>query len=132
MEELQEDAAHISRIIQFDVKLNIDDLLNSLMHEDITEAVTEAFNFLYSLPGPGEGDEMYIKPESCMVIIFIQQMLVQYLTKRLMKLMTTEAIIIHHKQFPPFYLEQYLGSQAHFSLQDTIANYNGALKKTKM
>ena len=132
MEELQEDAAHISRIIQFEAKLNVSDLLNFMTHEDVREAITEAFNFLYSLPGPGEGDEMFIKPESCMVIIFIQQMLVLFLTKRLMKLMTTEAIIIHHKQFPPFYLEQYLGSQAHFSLQDTIATYNGALKKTKM
>ena len=131
MEELQEDAANISRIIRVDAKLNVDDLFNSLTHENVKEAVTEAFNFLYSLPGQGEGDEMFIKPESCMVIIFIQQMLVLFLTKRLMQLMTTEAIIIHHKQFPPFYLEQYLGSQAHFSLKETITTYNGALTKTK-
>ena len=51
-----------------------------------------------------------------------------YLTKRIMQLMTPEALIEHRKKIPSSYLENYLTHQAHFSLNRLINKYHGGLK----
>ena len=108
-------------------------LLMTITHEDVVGAVTEAFNLLYSAPGPqDEGDQLDLTPEGCMVISFLQQMLVQLLTKRLMNLMTPETVILNRKTIPYFYLGHYLTNQAHFSLKENISNYHKALKATML
>lgn len=74
---------------------------------------------------------MFLNPEGCMVISLLVQILVRFFTKKLMNLMTTEAVILHRDKIPSSYLEDYLSNQAHFSLKETIAKYYEALKDTK-
>lgn len=133
MSEQMSDAAHVLYLISNDPKF--DGLLQNLTHVDAMQAVAEGFNLLYSAPAPDhhdEGAQLDLTPEGCMVIALLQQMLVQLLTKRLMNLMTTEAVILNRNKIPYPYLEHYLNNQAHFSLKETINNYHGALKATKM
>lgn len=104
-----------------------------MTHEDAMEAVTEAFNLLYSAPGPMQDEGVqYLTPEGCMVVAIIQQMLIRLLVKRLMNLMTAEAVVLNRNKIPYSYLGHYLINQAHFSLRETIRNYHGAVKATKM
>ena len=60
------------------------------------------------------------------------QVLVRLLTKRLMSLMTTEAVVLNRNKIPYSYLEHYLTNQAHFSLKEAITNYHTALQATSM
>ena len=97
------------------------------------QAVTEAFNLLHSAPGhQGEGGQLDLTPEGCLVVSLLQQVLVRLLTKRLMNLMTTEAVVLNRNKIPYTYLEHYLSNQAHFSLKEAIKNYHGAFKATIM
>ena len=94
-------------------------------------AVTEAFNLLHVAPGPQEEEgQLDLTPEGCMVVSLLQQVLVRLLTKRLMNLMTTEAVVLNRNKIPYSYLEHYLRNQAHFSLKEAITNYHNAHKVT--
>jgi hypothetical protein len=123
------DTAHVFNLIVCDPKF--EGVLQNLTHQDAMQAVTEAFNLLYSAPGPQEeGGQLDLTPEGCMVVSLLQQVLVRLLTKRLMNLMTTEAVILNRNKIPYSYLENYLSNQTHFSLKEVIANYHTALMAT--
>lgn len=128
-DELEWDADHISSLVECDPKFA--GVLKSLTHQDVVEAVAETFNLLHSAHGPqDEGGELDLTPEGCLVVAILQQMLVRLLAKRLMNLITAEAVILNRNKIPSIYLWHYLGSQTHFSLKDTIRKYHGALKAT--
>ena len=106
-------------------------LLQSLTHHEAMQAVTEALNLLHSAPGPqDEGDQLDLTPEGCMVVSLLQQVLVRLVAKRLMNLMTTEAVILNRNKLPYSYLQNYLGNQTHFSLKEALTNYHAALRAT--
>ena len=131
MDELRMDTAHIFNLIMCDPKY--EGLLQTLTHHDAMQAVTEALNLLHVAPGPHEeGGQLDLTPEGCMVVSLLQQLLVRLLTKRMMNLMTTEAVILNRNKVPYSYLEHYLSNQAHFSLKEAITNYHNALKATIM
>ena len=92
------------------------------------QAIIEAINTLHQVLGPSEGKQYILTPDCCMVISIAQQLLVQILTKRMINLMTPEAIVLNHSKIPYFYLEHYLCSQAHFSLKEMITKYYTQLK----
>lgn len=123
------DTAHVFNLIVCDPKF--EGLLQNLTHQEAMQAVAEAFNLLHSAPAPQEeGGQLDLTPEGCMVVSLLQQILVRLLTKKLMNLMTTEAIILNRNKIPYSYLDNYLSNQAHFSLKEAITNYHTALKAT--
>lgn len=86
-------------------------------------SVDEALQVLYCFPGPGENlGSISAYTDSCLVISVLQQWLVRYLCKRLMQLMTPEALAIHHHHIPTSYCVNYLLHQVHFSLKELIWN----------
>ena len=129
LHELRMDTQHVFSLIVCDPEF--EGLLKTLTHQEAMNAVVEAINLLYTAPGPQEeGGQLDLTPEGCMVVSFLQQVLIRLLTKRLMQLMTTEAIILHRNKIPFSYLGNYLGNQAHFSLKEAVTNYHAALKAT--
>lgn len=128
-DELEKDTDHICSLIVCDSKFA--GVLKNMKRRDVNVAIAEAINLLYSAPGPqNEEGQLDLTPDGCMVIAVIQQLLIRLFTKRLMNLMTAEAIILNRNKIPYSYLGHYLISQAHFSLKDTITNTHKTLKVT--
>ena len=131
MVELKEDADHLFQLIEEDSKY--EGLLQILTHEAAMQAVTEAFNLLYSAPRPLEDKvNMDLTTEGCLVVSLLNQFLVRYLIKKLMQLMTTEAIILYRNSIPKSYLNHYFKCQAHFSLRDLISIYHKQYRSTML
>ena len=129
--ELEEDAAHLFQLIQCDPKY--EGLLQTMSHDVAMQAVADALNLLYNAPGPlGKGGQLDLTPEGCLVVSLLQQLLVRLLMKRVMQLMTTEAVILYRNKIPYSYLNHYLSFQAHFSLKDLISSYHAAYSATKL
>ena len=61
-----------------------------------------------------------ITSEIKFVVAMLQQWLVMYLCKKLMQLMTPEALLTNHKKIPTHYISAYLTHQTHFSLRQLI------------
>ena len=97
-------------------------------HQDASGAAREAFKILYSAPEQGEEA---LSPRGCLVVSLLQQAFVRLFIKKLMNLMTTEAVILYRNKIPSSYLENYLRNQAHFSLKEVITKYHTALKATQ-
>ncbi len=127
--EMEMDAAHVFNLIVPNPKF--EGLLRNLRHSEAMQAVTDAFNLLHSAPGSQvKGGRLDLPPSGCMVIALLQQVLVRLFTKKLINLMTTEAIILNRNTVPHSYLEHYLANQAHFDLKEVIDNYHTAFKAT--
>lgn len=127
--ELKIDTEHVFRLITCDPKF--EGLLMNLTHQEAVQAVAEAFSLLHSAPGPTKGGkQLDLTPDGCMVVSLVLQLLIRLLTKRLMNLMSAEAVVLNRNKIPYSYLKNYLFNQAHFSLKDTIKGYNEALKAT--
>ena len=126
LNELHNDAVHVFSLMHYDPKY--EGLLKTLTRQNAMRAVMEAFNLLYSAPAPqDEGGQNDLTLEGCMVVSILQLLLVRLFTKRLMQLMTTEAIILNRKKIPFSYLANYISNQAHFSLKDLITQYHKAV-----
>ena len=65
-------------------------------------------------------EDQKITPETHFLIKLLQQWLVMYLCKKLMQLMTPEALLTNHKKIPTHYISTYLVHQSHFSLRQLI------------
>ena len=131
MTELAADAVHIFHLIVCDPKF--EGLLQTMLHEEAMQAVADALNLLYAAPAPHEeGGQLDLTPEGCLAVSVLQQLLVCLLTKRVMQLMTTEAVILNRNKIPHSYLNHYLNCQAHFSLKEAVSNYHGAYNATMM
>ncbi len=101
-------------------------LLQSLKCREAGEAVIEAMKVLH--PGATKfSEKLHLTSRVCLVMSLLQQLFVRLLTKRLMNLMTAEAVILHRNKIPHSYLKNYLNCQAHFSLKEVITKYHTAL-----
>ena len=80
-------------------------------HEDIAYATEQAFKLLNSTD---------YKPDGFLIIEIIEQILIRYIVKKIMQLMTPEGIVINNEIIPQSYIINYLKFQTHFSLKDTI------------
>ena len=121
------DSAYLLDIAACDTEFN--GLLENIKVREAGEAVAEAFNSLHSdahLQG-----QLYLTPMGCLVVSLLQQLLVRLLIKRLMNLMTAEAVILHRNKIPHSYLRNYLNCQAHFGLNEVIKKYHNALLQEK-
>ena len=66
-------------------------------------------------------DSTYTVPPATQLIwSLLVQWLVRHFCKRLMQLMTPEALVLHKRQIPASYIHNYLTFQKHFSLKDLI------------
>lgn len=123
------DSEHVFHLIKCDAKF--EGLLKNFTHQDAALAVIEAFNLLHTAPGPKkDGRYLDLTPDGCMVVSLIQQLLIRLLTRRLMNLMSAEAIVLNRNKIPYSYLKNYLRDQAHFSLKKTVRGYHVALTET--
>lgn len=126
--ELEHEAEHLFDIVLHDPEF--DGLMPDLNHNGAYQAVVDSINMLHTAPSPEDGQQENLSAEGCMVISLLQQWLVQYFCKKLMQLMTPEALILHRNKIPYTYLENYLANQAHFSLKDLVNNYYDTLEGT--
>lgn len=106
-------------------------LMQDFNHQIAAQAIPEAFNVLHSDVAPDQGGHLDVSPEGCLMIALLQQWLVRHLCKRLMQLMTSEALILHRNKIPFSYMKNYLNFQTHFSLEYLIETYHEASQSTR-
>lgn len=107
-----------------------DGLMEGLDHSLAAHAVVDAINTLHTASKPEDQNQFDLTPEGCMVISLLQQWFVRYFCKKLMQLMTSEALILNRNKIPFSYLVNYLSYQNHFSLKDLIERYYTTLEAT--
>ena len=130
LDELETDAEHLFPLIQNDAAF--DGILPSLTIDSAHQAVTEAMHVLHTAPGPNEGvAPREMSQEACLVVSILQHWLIRHLCKRLMQLMTPEAVSLHRKQIPASLIDNYLSHQQHFSLKKLIDHHQTALESCK-
>lgn len=126
-QEMEKDSKYIFDLAT-KTDLHFNQIKQSLTHSGAKNAVIAAFNFLYTSNGPNkEGWQAYLNSTGYLVISLLQHLLVRLLTKKMMNLMMTEALILKCSKIPYTYLENYLESQFHFCFKEVIANYHKAL-----
>ena len=126
LDELEQDAEQLFPLIEIDA--TFDGILQSLTVDSAHQAVVEAIHVLHTAPGPSEGVfSSMMSQEACLVISILQHWLICHLCKRLMQLMTPEAVILHRKQLPRLLIDDYLTYQQHFSLEKLMNDHYAAL-----
>ena len=99
-------------------------VMKTLSCEAACSAVEEAFKVLHKAPAPhSDGEQMEVSAQACLVMSVCVQWLVRHLCKRLMQLMTAEALTLFRNKIPCSYLENYLTYQHHFSLKSLISSH---------
>ena len=126
MEELELDCIHIYPFI------SADSVFDGILHSHISvNAVFEAFSVLFEAPAPNDEHcnlKWGLSPDASMVVAVLTQWLIRYLSKRLMQVMTPEALTIHRMKISSTYIENYLNFQVHFSLKKLITVHSNALQ----
>ena len=92
-------------------------------------AATEALEAMYTIRSM-DAVQKEVSPNACLMISVMTQWLVRYLCKRLMQLMTSEALCVHHRQIPTSYIQAYLNHQHHFSLRALLESQTKILKSS--
>ena len=106
------------------------ELSKLITDENVCEAVKDGLATLQT-EYKGKEKQAVASNRACMVVAVLVQWLVRYLCKRLMQMMTSEAICLYHKKIPSSFVQCYLEHQTHFSLKDTIANSLAALERSQ-
>lgn len=86
---------------------------------DIYKAVTEAFDALHD-PHAETNINQDVSINALLVISAVTQLLVRLLCKKVMQLMTSDSLCVHHRSVPTSYIQNYLNHQNHFSLKGLI------------
>ena len=94
---------------------------------DIYKAVMEAFDSLHD-PRAELNINQDVSINALMVISAVTQLLVRLLCKRVMQLMTSDSLCVHHRRVPTAYIQNYLNYQNHFSLKSLIETRLGLVK----
>ena len=119
-EELADDARYVTNLVTRDSQFA--GRFSVLTKPDILQAVPEALEGLYHIHAGGT--KMTARADlsinACMVISVFLQWLVRHLAKRLIQLMTMEAVTSHYRTLPLAYTETYLQHQSHFHLKTLI------------
>lgn len=116
MEELEVDCKHVFSYICADSVF--DGLIGTEV--PVVDAVSEAFCMLNTPDSEQCSLKQGMSPYACMVVSILVQWLVRYLCKRLMQVMTPEALTIHRGKIASTYIHNYLQFQIHFSLKKLI------------
>ena len=129
VEEFNLDVDAIFDLVLLDPKF--EGLIQNITHLSAAEAIQEAMNILHSNIAPNKGVHCDVSPEGCLVIAILQQWLVRYLCKRLMQLMTPEALILQRNKIPSSYFKNYLNFHTHFSLHKLVESFHKASDSTQ-
>lgn len=120
--ELTADAEHTFSVVCQDP--NFKDIIPSLLPKNVSPLVDEVLHILYHDPTAHKNNPpLMVHTDSCMVISLLLQWLSSYMIRRLLQLMTPEALIVNIKQIPVPYREMYLRFQEHFSIKELINNH---------
>ena len=93
-----------------------------IQHGNALAVVDEALHVLFHGPHPEEKDApIEICVDACLVISLLLQWLVRYLCRRLIQLLTPEALAVHLRKIPIVYVQSYLKLQEHFNLKNLVA-----------
>ena len=95
--------------------------------EDIYNAVMEAFDDLHH-PHPERDIHQDVSINALLVVSAVTQILVRCLCKRLMQLMTSDSLCLHHRKIPASYIQNYLNYQNHFSLKKLVETHKSFLQ----
>lgn len=87
--------------------------------ETIYMAAMEALEVLYTTKSISEVPKE-VSANACLMISVMTQWLVRHLCKRLMQLMTSEALCMYHRKVPTSFIQAYLNHQHHFSLKGLL------------
>ena len=118
-DELKHDAIQVSHFLKVDPEFQ--GLLKNITSHGVIHAVNEAMQTLHQAPAPKATNiTVGVSSEACMMIAMAIQWLVRHLCKRLMQLMTPEALNIHSNKLSSSYLINYFMFQTHFSLKMLI------------
>lgn len=127
LEELILDADHVSNYVCADPELK--GLLQNLTPQGVGPAVAQAMQKLHEAPPPqGSNSNVGLSREGCAMVAMAIQWLIRYLCKRLMQLMTPEALTIHRMGISSSYLVNYLRHHFHFSLKGLVNDRLNTLK----
>ncbi len=121
LSDLQRDVPALFEIVEQDPEFK--EIMSEMDEDEAEASVDEALEVLHCFPGPEENmGSCSTHTDSCLVIAVLQQWLVRYLCRRLMQVMTPEALAIHQLRIPNSYCVNYLMHQYHFSLKDLISS----------
>lgn len=129
-EELQLDAeevfTHVLRDSEFAGHMQ------QLTATSAQEAVTDALRTLYRMEAPtGKKVTAEVSVSACLVVSVLVQWLTRHLCIRLVQLMTSEALCMHHHRVPTSYIESYLNHQHHFSLKSLLETQSNRISTSK-
>ena len=121
--ELETDAKSIFEIV-CDSRWFEGDLLDDFNPEDVEEAVS----LLVDNEDP-MNSEKFCSVKSCILISILLNWLIRHACKRLMHIMTPEALAVQNRKIPRSYIQCYLQVQSHFSLKDLLMRQCTMLKR---
>ena len=122
MEEVNEDADHIFKLVLRDSEFK--GVMAKITRENVAAVINEALHVLHNSPDPSVVNApLEIHGSACIVIAVLMQWLVCYLCKRLMQLMTPEALAVHCQAIPNLYVRNYLKFQEHFNLKELVERH---------
>lgn len=128
-DQLKSDADRLFDAILRDKEFS--QLFTQINHGNALAVVDEALHVLFHGPHPNNKDAFIaIYDDACLVIFIMVQWLLCYLCKRLLQLLTPEALIVHLNQIPKYYVQSYLQLQEHFSLKSLVEKQHKKLKES--
>ena len=102
--------------------------LNTAKLFDLTEYAKQAMKFMKE-----SSIDFFIEPVCATMddlpIVVLRKLVVAYLCRQLIQLMTPEALVLHSEHLHEYYIHFYLRHQHHFSLGQLIQEENDALGK---
>lgn len=93
----------------------------------IYKAVMEAFDALHN-PRAQININQDVSINALLVVSVVTQLLVRLICKKIMQLMTSDSLCVHHRSVPTSYIQNYLNYQNHFSLKKLIENQKVLVK----
>ena len=94
---------------------------------DIYKAIVEAFDALHD-PHAERNIYQDVSINALMVVSMVTQFLVRMLCKKVMQLMTSDALCVHHRRVPTSYIQTYLNHQDHFNLKSLLETRRSLVK----
>ena len=117
-EEFRWDSDEVFAIVLSDSRFQ--EVRKSLGSHTETWAIRDAMDYCFKA---SEMETQLLSRESVFIILLLQQWTIRCMCKRLMQIMTPEALVLHHKSLPSSYIRNYLQCQHHFNLKNLISHY---------
>ena len=121
-EECEEDVKHVIMLVCEEPTFN--GCWNMLEVSQIPLAVNKMLDHLTLAPDKSQSPD----DNTSFVTAVLLQWLVTYFCKKLMQLMTPEALLNNHRKIPSHYISAYLNHQNHFSLKEVVTKYQSCLE----